>query len=567
MGTAALAITELLSLFHLLSPWPLAIAWALAAALWFRRTARFPKLRRVPLEWLLAAAVAVPVLLAALLSPPNSADAMAYHLPRVVYWAQARSVAFFPTPYLNQIMLQPLAEYFMLHSYLLTGGDRFINCIAFCAYLGSILGVSAIARALGLGPRAQAWAAVLCATLPTAILQGSGAKNDFVLTFYLVCAVYFAARRDARYFALAAALALATKGTAYLFLPPVMVCAATMLPRRQWVWIPIAVLALNGSQYVRNVQLSGSPLGFDSAQADGVYRWRNEPPGWRAMISNAVRHTAEQLGGRSPAWNRAVFDTAQRLHHSLGLDPNDPGTTWPGTRFAPPVNSNHEANANNHWHLLLIVLAAAAALLLRDRRWMSYSTALAAAFLCFCLYLKWQPFLARLELPLFVLATPLVAWALDRSRMPLLAVLVCLFLVNSARPALFENWTRPLKGPHSLFVTKRDDNYFSDMGQWHSQASYLEAVARTAQAGCLLVGIDINRNQLEYPYQALLRERLPGVRFVHTGVVNASARYQPSAAPKPCAVFCPDCAAIPQKSALYGDAIQLDRSLLFLFPR
>ena len=111
-GTAALVLTELLSPFHLLARWPLAAAWLLAIAAWVRfRPRNALRWRFLPLETSFAAvtmAIAAVVALTAILSPPNSADAMAYHLPRVVYWAQSGSVAFFPTPYLNQIMLQPL---------------------------------------------------------------------------------------------------------------------------------------------------------------------------------------------------------------------------------------------------------------------------------------------------------------------------------------------------------------------------------------------------------------------------------------------------------------------------
>ncbi len=507
------------------------------------------------------------VALTAILSPPNSADAMAYHLPRVVYWAQAGSVAFFPTPYLNQIMLQPLAEYLMLHTYLLTGGDRLINLIAFAAYAGSIVGVSAVAGAFGLNTRSQAWAALFCATLPNAILQASGAKNDFLLAFWLVCAVYFAARRDALWLALSVALALATKGTAYLFLPPLLVYAAVVLPRRRLAWIAGAICVLNGPQYARNLQLSGSPLGFDSAQGDGVFRWRNEHLTWKPAVSNALRHTSEQLGARSVRWNQWVYDRVVGIHRTLGLDPEDRDTTWPGAHYGPPLNANHEANANNRWHLLLIAAAAIFAAATRNRRWMLYASALLAAFLLFCLYLKWQPFLARMELPLFVLGAPLAAFLVEKLRYPAAAVVLALFLANNARPALFENWTRPLKGPHSLWATARDDDYFRDMGQWNNRASYLESVDRTARSGCTEIGLDISENQLEYPFQALLRERNPRVRFVHTGVTNASARYAAANAPPPCAVLCPDCIANQQKIALYrdiGPPIEIGRFLLFL---
>jgi hypothetical protein len=233
-----------------------------------------------------------------------------------------------------------------------------------------------------------------------------------------------------------------------------------------------------------------------------------------------------------------VYDAVLRAHRTLGIDANDPDTTWRGERFAPPVNANHEANANNRWHLLLY--AVAAILAVRNRRWALYAAGLAGAFVLFCFYLKWQPYLSRLELPLFVLAAPLGAWALDRLRPAWLALVVCAFFVSGARLPLFENWTRPLRGPQSLFTKSREENYFNDMTQWNNRASYVESAARVARSGCKIVGLDISQNQLEYPLQALLR----GAFFVHTGVDSPGA-------PIPCAVICLDCEGNQKKIEMY----------------
>ena len=555
-------ITEALGAFGWLQPIPLVAAWVvvIAGAVWWLR--RSPgsadegacSIGDLAIGAVCAGIVAV-VAVTAILSPPNSADAMAYHLPRVVYWAQAGSVRFFPTPYYNQVMLGPAAEYAMLHTYLLTGGDRLVNLLACGAFAGCIVAVSAIAREAGLNSRAQAMAALFCATLPNAILQASGAKNDMMAALWIVCAIFFGLRREGLWLGLATGLAIATKATAFLFLPPLLLAAGARR-RREAAWIVASVLVLNGPQFLRNMRLSGSPLGFDSAQGDGRFRWRNEHLGWRPLVSNVLRHTAEQLGSRRERWNGEVYSAVLQVHAALGLDPNDAGSTWPGSRFAPPRNANHEANANNRWHLLLIVAGAVWAMARRDRRWMAYTAGLCAAFMLFCLYLKWQPFLARLELPLFLAASPLAAWFLSRWRPAWLALAACLFLVGGTRLPLLENWTRPLKGPNNLWTSRREDDYFRDMGQWNNKASYLEAVSRVGGSGCKLVGIDITENQLEYPFQALLREQRPQVRFVHAQVREPY-----------CAVLCLDCIANEQKIAAYshvGKPVEIGRFLLFL---
>lgn len=581
LGSALFLITEVLGCFERIQRGPLIVAWlvvAVCAAVILRTRwtpLRIPWRSADPVILLCAAGclgIAGITAATAILSPPNSADAMAYHLPRVVYWSEQASVRFFPTPYLNQIMLQPFAEYVMLHTYVISGGDRLVNLVAWLASVVSVVGVSYAAGLFGIGSRGQAMAALFCASLPSGILAGSGAKNDWVLAMWMVIAVSFALRfasthrmGDALLLGAAGGLALLTKATAYLFLP--WLIAAALLAR----WRPglrsaaagaaaaLCALAINAPHFIRNHRLSGSVLGFDSAQADGFFRWRNETFGWKQTASNAARHLSEQLGARSERWNRGVFEAVLALHRRLGIDPNDPATTWRWTRFGPPRNANHEADAPNRWHLALLAAIAAVlawrALRGSGRAPALYLAAVLCAFLAFSAYLKWQPFMARLLLPLYIAAAPVAGFAGEMRpalRALLLQLPLCLFLLDNARLPLLQNWTRPLRGPESILHAERELQYFADLRPWNNRDSYLRTADFIARAGCDTVGIDIHRLHLEYPLMALVRRRKPAARFLHTAVTNPSRSCRPPVGSPPCLVACLDCAGDPARLGLYA---------------
>jgi hypothetical protein len=585
-GTITALLTELLGAFHLLRPVPLAAAWLGIGAggllFLYLRPPPFHRFAIRPLEVLIAAGIvwiAGLVAVAAWFSPPNSHDVLGYHLPRIVYWAQSGSVGLFPTPYVNQIDFPPLAEYFMLHTYVLSGGDHFVNLVSWASFAGSILGVTAIAAALEADSRSQAFAALFCATLPSGILQASSAKNECLAAFWLVCIVYFAVRRDWAFLGLSLGLAVFTKGTAYFFAPPLVggmfLCDSAPNRWRRWrfvpAWAALGILLVNAPLYVRNYEVSGSPLGFDSPFANGLYRFRNEPLGWKPTVSNLLLNLSDQLGSSSERWNQGVYRVVMDLHRRLGIDPRDPVNAVRMSRYAPPANTRHEANANNRWHLLLLAAAVLFAGWLawrrHDRRWSIYAAAILCGFLLFCFYVRWYPWDARYLLGPLVVAAPIAGIFLGSIRPRVAAIAIGLLLFSLARLPATENWLRPLRGPNNVFATSRDSQYFADIGGMNNRDSYWQAVDLTVRSGCRMVGIDSSENQLEYPFQALLRERAPGIRFVHTGVENPSAHFADPKAPSPCAVLCLDCVENQEKVALYsplGPPSVIGRFLLFL---
>ncbi len=277
-GLTAVASTELLNLSGMLGRWPIAVAWVAASALFLWLVPQFLPVPPATEETRgadgtmlggIGGIVVGLVALVAVCAAPSTWDAMTYHMPRVVQWAMSGSLRFYPTNEPQQLFQPPLAEYFMLHLYLLADSDRLVNLVQVVGFYGAAISASLVARELGARSLGQALTAVLVLTLPQGILQASGAKNDCTLALWLMAMVFATIRylrTDSRLWLLASGtflgLAVLTKGTSYVYAPGFLLAAFAMewaSAKKNWRLIALVivgfVLSINGGHYFRTFRL------------------------------------------------------------------------------------------------------------------------------------------------------------------------------------------------------------------------------------------------------------------------------------------------------------------------
>ena len=519
------------------------------------------------LAWFVGAACGM-VAIICFFAPPNTTDAMFYHMPRVVYWFMNRGVGLYPSSDVNQLFQGPFAEYAILQTFILAHGDRFAPFVQWAGFTGCAVAASAIVRALGGSRFVQAFAAFLCATVPPAILQASGAKNDCYAAFWLLLTIYSGLRFSqtrtdfwAAVTGIALGCAMLTKGTMLIYAPLLLVTTVLLarLPSEAVLRLAFAVVivagGLNASQWKRNYTLSGSVLGFSAAHGhDADFRFRNDNLTPSGVTANIVRNAALHLATPSGGVNRLVEKATRNFLVALGCNPDDPASLWTTTTFAINDISRHEAVSPAPAHFWLFLLALG--LLIYRRAWKSgwqlpvYAAGLVAVFVAFSALLRWQPWHTRLHIPFFMAACPLIALVICRYLPPWFVRVAAAVLAILAGPMLTENSLRPLWMPGNIFDQQRADLYFMD--QPALRHSYQEVASMFQSGTCSDVGIDSSLYHIEYPLVALLepgqgRLRLRQVGYGHLTEGFASAKAEP-----PCAVICLGCAGNEKKKQEYS---------------
>jgi 4-amino-4-deoxy-L-arabinose transferase-like glycosyltransferase len=490
--------------------------------------------------------------LIAIVAPPNNWDSIDYHMPRVVHWIQNHSVEHYPTSYTPQLYSSPWSGFAIMHFQILTGGDRFANLVQWFSMLGSLIGVSLIAKQLGADLRGQVFSVVVCATIPVGILHATNTKDTYVVTFWLVCFVCYVLLAENvktnwnQILKISASLGLAlfSKGTAYIYGLPFFVWFVWMDFKRNRLkifphilGIATVVIFINYAHYIRNIDLFGSP------NSTYPYKWSNEVYSIPILISSVIKNVSIHLVIPLNFVDNSVIDNAiYKFHELLGIDINDPRTALFNTDFTLlTIMPNFEDTAGNPIHFWLLMFALVICIWHRDFRRNKYITSyivsVLGAFLLFCLLLKWQIWHSRLHLPIFVLSSPFIGIIFSKLPNKKIVNFLLIIIIEFSLFYVFFNEFRPIIGEKNIFNTSRTEQYLRPVIT--QKDDYIDAANFVKQRGCTNIGLSLP--SMEYPWWVLLKNHNNRqVRIEHVNVQNLSnvkSRVYPFSNFIPCAII------------------------------
>ena len=129
----------------------------------------------------------------AICTVPNNWDSMTYHLTRVVHWIQNGSIEHYSCHDISQISDPPLAEFVLVHIYLLSNStDTFLNLLQTFSYGCCILLVYNICGKIGCNELMSRLATLLFATSPIIYNEALTTQVDIFSALWALMFAYIA---------------------------------------------------------------------------------------------------------------------------------------------------------------------------------------------------------------------------------------------------------------------------------------------------------------------------------------------------------------------------------------
>lgn len=488
--------------------------------------------------------------------PPNTPDAMSYHMPRVMQWIQNKEISFFPTSDTRQLVYGPFSGYLVLHLFLLFGSDLAANLAQWFAMVLSVIVTFFIIQIYVKNFFSSLMGMVFCATIPMGIMQSTSATNDYMVSLWLLIMIFFLLKYKKKKnfyfiigFGISLSFAILSKQTSYIFsLPLCFYLLLLVLKKKKDFFklftIPLIIIIINFGYFKRNYDTFKNPIGINQTSSTVV----NENFNLRNLSSNFVRNTSLNLTLPSSQFNQSIRNLVYLYHDLFNTNIVSEETTLNNEYFIH--FSLYETRVSNTLHFILIIYCIYLGLFNNRKLHIpvkGYLLSVIFSFIFFSLILKWQPWGNRLLLPFFVMFSPIVGIYFYQLKKPKLNLVIIIFLSFYSIPYLFMNETRPLalkvsNNNHQLNFKKpyflennRESLYFTYDLKLQNNLNTTKKLFK--KINCNNVGMISRESSWEYPYWVMLRQYNDNVIVRHYDVKNLSKNLKKKNYPSPCFVI------------------------------
>ena len=519
-GIATILVTEISSFFHAYNSSSAILFWSILCSLltfvsfkqklfdWNKYKFLYATNKKI--IWLVGS-ISILLFVQGILYPPNNWDSMTYHMARIAHWVMNESVYPYPTHIYRQIYQPPLSEWIIAQVCILNKADYFANAIQLIFLIASLGVINQIMLLWNQSKRRRMIAICIAFTTPSVFMQATSTQNDIVVSFFLLSTVFFLIdyfkRFDissAIYAGLSIGFAIVTKGTALVYLIPIIGFCLFFLWKAflkkqlnfgkflpHFFLIATLSIAIAFPHFYRNDELSGDIFG---ASDDHYF---NKNITLKSTGLNLLKNIANHAS--TPITSKLINQIVEKTHLTLKIPINDENYSYKGIHFKLNNWNHNEDEVSNF--LQIVLFAGVLLFLILNWKKIEPFIKFSALFclLAFCLFsflLKWQPWHMRLQVPVFIMASIPIAIFLDNFNLkkiasPILgfAVFYCLLLavLNPNRPII--------KNTKQAKLVTRFDNYFIAMPSYEKEYK----IWRYKLKSNSLVNWDVHGDTWEYP--------------------------------------------------------------------
>lgn len=489
---------------------------------------------------------------------PYNWDSMTYHLTRIVHWIQNKSVAHYVCHDISQISCPPLAEFVLLHIYVLSGcSDYFVNLLQTFSYIISVFLVYKISEMIGCNRLFCSLAAFTFATTPIVFAEALSTQVDVFsgmwLLIYVYCILHFTDLKQKLYWnrdMLCKLLLIGmSAGFCYLAKPSgcigafifaiwlLLVCAYRkdniFIVARSIIIVAIVAMIIVLPEMMRNLVTFHTIADASTGSSFLVPSWDI-----RYLTENMIQNIGFNLPNKylniSPYIEKVIFKTARILYTGTQV----PEKLLEFKLIDAGMGHDMAINPTITWLMIFAILCGITVVIIRIikknedlKQNISYAYLITAiiSMLAFCAVVKWYRHITRYEIGYFAIIAPAIMLAFQyifsQSRRLVYLFTVIIVFINMI------TFSDAVKY-HKQYFAAGDNRIAQYFAILHLYDPYAAVTDNIIDAGYENVGFICDENSYEYPLWKMMENSVS--RFEHVCVMNETELYDD-------ADFIPEC--------------------------